>query len=160
MAKIYDVFDSDNHLVLVMEYMDGGNLNDVIKKKQKKFKLLLGEKAILDIVRQILEALTYLHKLQIVHRDIKPANIMFKKEFNSPNCLDSFQVKIIDFGLCASILDHSPQSLLNDKSGTVGYLAPELISMKRGNFYDHKVDVFSVGMVFYEMYDHSFLIRC
>lgn len=134
-----------------MEFMDGGNLSDVIKKRQKKFDLILDEKAIFHIIRQILEALRHLHKMDIVHRDIKPANIMFKKEFKSPKSLESMQVKIIDFGLCANIQDKSPQSLLNDKSGTVGYLAPELIAMKRGRFYDQKVDVFSAGMVLYEM---------
>lgn len=151
MAKIYDVFDSEDHLILVMEYMDGGNLASLIKKKGKGVEIKLNEKSILHILRQILEALRYLHKLNIVHRDIKPANIMFKSEFKAPNSLNSMRVKIIDFGLCANVLDHSPQSLLNDKSGTVGYLSPELIGMKRGRFYDQRADVFSAGMVFYEM---------
>jgi serine/threonine protein kinase len=58
-------------------------------------------------------------------------------------------VKVIDFGLCADLTDHGEDSLLNDKSGTVGYLAPELIAMtKQTGFYNSKVDVFSVGIVF------------
>ena len=61
-------------------------------------------------------------------------------------------MKLIDFGLCANLQDFSENSLLNDKSGTVGYLAPELITKKKGQFYDSKVDIFSVGMIFYEMY--------
>ena len=60
-------------------------------------------------------------------------------------------MKLIDFGLCADVTDHSANSLLVDKSGTVGYLAPELITNKKGEFYDEKVDVFSAGMIFYEM---------
>lgn len=75
---------------------------------------------------------------------------MFKKTVQGEPFLDI--VKIIDFGLCANLLDKSEDSLLNDKSGTVGYLAPELIGMtKQTGFYDDKVDVFSAGVVFYEM---------
>ena len=60
--------------------------------------------------------------------------------------------KIIDFGLCASLLDRSDDSLIHDKSGTVGYLAPEIITKEgKHQFYDDKVDVFSAGIVFYEM---------
>ena len=69
------------------------------------------------------------------------------KEIN----FDHLELKLIDFGLCAELSDHSSDSLLNDKSGTVGYLAPELIIKKKGDFYNEKVDVFSAGMVFYEM---------
>ena len=65
--------------------------------------------------------------------------------------LDLVEMKLIDFGLCADVTDHSANSLLVDKSGTVGYLAPELITNKKGEFYDEKVDVFSAGMIFYEM---------
>lgn len=64
---------------------------------------------------------------------------------------DLLEMKIIDFGLCADVTDHSQNSLLVDKSGTVGYLAPELITNKKGEWYDEKVDVFSAGMLLYEM---------
>ena len=81
---------------------------------------------------------------------------MFKKIISGMDChdedLDLEEMKLIDFGLCADVTDHSFESLLNDKSGTVGYLAPELITCKKGEFYGEKVDVFSAGMIFYEMY--------
>ena len=95
-----------------------------------------------------------------MHRDLKPNNIMFKKQKIFENVeenekeidFDHLDLKLIDFGLCAELSDHTSDSLLNDKSGTVGYLAPELITKKKGEFYNEKVDVFSAGMVFYEMY--------
>lgn len=59
---------------------------------------------------------------------------------------------LIDYGLCADFTDFSPNSLLHDKSGTAGYLAPELIGMNIiGKFYDERVDVFSIGMIMYEL---------
>jgi calcium-dependent protein kinase len=102
-VKLYDVFDIDNHLVLVMELMDGGNLSKKIKSgpfmEADAFKVLHG----------LLEALTYMHRLQIVHRDLKPANIMFKKILGGGEDmdLDMEEMKLIDFGLCADVTDHS-----------------------------------------------------
>jgi len=147
-VQLYDVFDVDNHLILVMELMDGGNLSKKIKKGAFE------EKDAFRVVHGIFEAIAYMHRLKVVHRDLKPANIMFKKILGGGedgDDLDMEEMKIIDFGLCANLMDHSEHSLLHDKSGTVGYLAPELITKKRGEFYNSKVDVFSIGMIFYEM---------
>ena len=105
----------------------------------------------MKVVSSILEALRYLHNLDIVHRDLKPANIMFKRTFEGVDDVDLEEVKLIDFGLCADLRDKTPSSLLNDKSGTVGYLAPELIMVEKGNFYNERVDIFSAGMILYEM---------
>jgi serine/threonine protein kinase len=146
-VKLFDVFDVDNHIVLVMELMDGGNLGKKIKRGAFE------EQDALKVVHSIFEAIAYMHRFNVVHRDLKPANIMFKKVLGGveEGDLEMEEMKLIDFGLCANLKDHSATSLLNDKSGTVGYLAPELITKKRGEFYDAKVDVFSVGMIFYEM---------
>ena len=159
-VNLIDVYDNANHLILVLELMDGGNLSKMIKKRSS-----VPEKEAFKVIHGIFEALSYLHRLNIVHRDLKPANIMFKIEDNpdAANILESDVsdvsdpqetvrvTKVVDFGLCADLTDHSSTSLLNDKSGTVGYLAPELITKKRGEFYDDRVDVFSAGMIFYEM---------
>lgn len=170
----------ENELVLVLELMDGGNLKQKLSKgpfsEEEAFKALLG---ILKGV-QYMHKMGYVHrdlkppnimfkkinseelKQQQQKSAIKKAeiceddtNVVDQNENSSntttPQKSETFVIKLIDFGLCADLKDHSPKSLLNDKSGTVGYLAPELITMKKGNFYDEKVDVFSCGMVFYEM---------
>lgn len=71
---------------------------------------------------------------------------MFKSE-------SSFEgLKLIDYGLCANFTDHSADSLLHDKSGTACYLAPELVGMSYlKKFYDEKADVFSIGIILYEV---------
>lgn len=140
-AKLYEVFDTDNHLVLVLEFMDRGNLSKKIKQGK------IPEQQALLMIRPIFDALAYMHRLRVVHRDLKPANLMFKSSDNGEYEI----LKVIDFGLCADVDDKSKNSLLDDKSGTVAYLAPELIAKKKGEFYDEKVDVFSAGMILYEM---------
>lgn len=77
---------------------------------------------------------------------------MFKKETDlfSDNIFE--KLKIVDFGLCGDLTDRSENSLIHDKCGTLGYLAPELVGKKsKKEFYDSKVDVFSCGLVLYEM---------
>lgn len=93
-----------------------------------------------------------LHRMGIVHRDLKPANIMFTTIKNSFTDQEAEIVKVIDFGLCGDLKDTSADSLLYDKCGTVGYLAPELLRSKRGGpLYDCKADIFSLGCIFYYM---------
>ena len=147
-AKLYDVYDIENHLVLVIEYMNRGNLTKKIKGGP------IPEKIAYKVIHGVFEALAYMHRLGVVHRDLKPGNIMFRSCVEAEGGEldpDLEEMKVIDFGLCANLKDHSETSLLNDKSGTVGYLAPELIAKKKGEFYDDRVDVFSAGMIFYEM---------
>lgn len=144
----YEVFDVEEYVGLVLEYLDRKNLSKVIDKSP------MGWRKAVRIIADVLEVLSYLHSKRVVHRDIKPANIVFMTKKSSDGIHDPVEVlKIVDFGLWANFDDHSKTSLLKDKSGTVGYLAPEIISSKSdsGVFYDDRVDVFSAGIVFYEM---------
>jgi serine/threonine protein kinase len=121
----------------VMEYVDGVNLREVLRAGQLK-----PEEA-LKIVPQVCEALHYAHDEGIVHRDIKPENILLDKKG---------RVKIADFGL-AKILGPatdvftltSPQQVM----GTIHYMAPE--QMEKPHSVDHRADIYSLGVVFYEM---------
>jgi calcium/calmodulin-dependent protein kinase I len=141
--------------VLCLEFIEGTTLSKKIKKH------IISEKEALEIIQSILEGLSYMHANNIVHRDIKPSNIMLGEK-ESPNIGNVFNgkfeknrtfLKIIDFGLCASMTDRSEFSLMHDKCGTVGYLSPELIGKKsKSQFYNGKVDVFSTGMILFEMY--------
>lgn len=146
-AKTYEVHDIPTYFVIIMDYLEGANLLQYIKLKKK-----LSDTIALHIVREILIGLRYLHELGYVHRDIKPQNIMLKliKEEKNLDFRDKYSVIIIDFGLCADYRNHTVTSFLHDKSGTTGYLAPEVIKNHK-QFYNEKVDIFSLGVVFIEM---------
>lgn len=73
--KMYEVYDIENHVALIMENMDGGNLSKRISKTP------IPEKLAYKVLHVILEALAYLHSMNILHRDLKPTNIMFKSRF-------------------------------------------------------------------------------
>ena len=122
-----------------MEYVDGVDLrrameSGVIKPEQA-----------LAIVPQICEALQFAHDVGIVHRDIKPENILLDKQGHA---------KIVDFGL-AKLLDTESSSGnptltgTQQAMGTLHYMAPE--QMQGAAAVDHRADIFSLGVVFYEM---------
>lgn len=139
--NIVAVFDSGHtdsgDYYFVMEYVDGVNLRDVLHGDH-----LEPEKA-LAIVPQICEALQYAHERGIVHRDIKPENILIDSRG---------QVKIADFGL-AKLIDPSSYneniSRVGQRMGTGHYMAPEQV--QDSTDVDHRADIYSLGVVFYEM---------
>jgi tRNA A-37 threonylcarbamoyl transferase component Bud32 len=121
----------------VMEFVEGTDLRNVIHSAE------LSPKEALAIVPQICEALQFAHDEGIVHRDIKPENILLDKRG---------RVKIADFGL-AKLLD-SPATVYTltqagQRMGTPHYMAPEQI--EHPDQVDHRADIFSLGVVFYEM---------
>jgi serine/threonine protein kinase len=122
---------------LIMEFVDGANLREVERAGR-----LVPEQA-LAIVPQICDALQFAHNEGIVHRDIKPENILLDKKG---------RVKITDFGI-AKILGVTAEkgSLTGAKDviGTPHYMAPEQI--EHPSLVDHRADIFSLGVVFYEM---------
>jgi serine/threonine protein kinase len=122
---------------LVMEYVDGLNLRQLQQTGK------LPPREALEIIPQICEALQFAHDEGVVHRDIKPENVMLDKKG---------RVKIADFGL-ARILGHEPESFrltgTKDYMGTPHYMAPEQI--ERPQAVDHRADIYSLGVVFYEM---------
>ena len=132
--KIYD-FGADEEtgiLYIVMDYLDGGTLKD---KLAEKGKFTLEET--LDIIKPIAKALDKIHKQGIIHRDLKPSNILF---------IDDTPV-ITDFGIAKDILttlDTETGRLV----GSVPYMSPERINELE---YDHRADVYSLGVIIYEM---------
>ncbi len=126
-----------SYYFFVMEYVDGLNLREIIQGRN------LGPSEALKIVPQICEALEYAHQEGIVHRDIKPENILLDKKG---------RVKIADFGL-ARLLD-KPAAVYTltragQRMGTPQYMAPE--QLERPHEVDHRADIYSLGVVFYEM---------
>ncbi len=132
-VKIYDVAISDSLKYIVMEYIDGITLKDYIDKVGA-----LGWKEAVHYVRQILTGLSHAHEKGIVHRDIKPQNVMLLRDG---------KVKVTDFGIAKG--PTSENLTMTDKAiGTVNYISPEQASGER---VDKKSDVYSVGIMLYEM---------
>ncbi len=118
-----------------MEYIGGGDLQSKLKQCIQK-KLYLQEAIIWRYLIQILMGLRALHKQQIIHRDIKSANIFLTEDFKT--------AKLGDLG----IAKHAKNDLAQTQIGTPYYLAPEIWENKS---YDYKCDIFSLGIVTYEM---------
>lgn len=136
-VSIYDVgsedLGSDKIHYIVMEYIDGRTLKEVINEEGS-----LNEKRALNYCVQIAEALKVAHSKNIVHRDIKAQNIMVTKDD---------RVKVTDFGI-ARVADNSTVTATNAIMGSVHYFSPE---QARGAKVDNRSDIYSLGIVLYEM---------
>ena len=136
-VKIYDVGqhieDGKIFNYIVMEYINGKTLNELIKDKGR-----LNSTAVVSISKQIANALECAHKHHIIHRDIKPHNIIIDENLN---------VKVTDFGI-ARIATSSTITYTSSVLGTVHYISPE---QAKGKFIDEKSDIYSLGVVMYEM---------
>jgi CHASE2 domain-containing sensor protein len=131
-VTIYDV-GSEGHLqYIAMEYLEGRTLEDMIKRKVK-----FNYKIIAQIITQICSALEYAHERKIVHRDIKPANIMI---------LENYLVKVMDYGIAR--VDSNSMTKTGIAMGTPNYISPEQL---KGAQIDQRADLFSLGVVMYEM---------
>jgi serine/threonine protein kinase len=136
-VAIYDFGETDGLFYFLMEYVDGLNLRELEGSRQ-----LSAEQA-LAIVPKICDALQFAHEEGIVHRDIKPGNILFDRKG---------RVKIADFGLAKLLGQTGPNLTLTSaghRLGTPHYMAPEQID--RPQLVDHRADIYSLGVVFYEM---------
>ena len=136
-VNVYDVgaeeIDGERIYYIVMEYISGKTLKEIIREKGK---LSLDET--LDYSIQIAEALEHAHKNHIVHRDIKPHNIMITEDG---------RVKVTDFGI-ARAATASTVTNTSNVIGSVHYFSPE---QARGGYTDEKSDIYSLGIVIYEM---------
>jgi serine/threonine protein kinase len=131
-VTIYDVGKSDSTAYIAMEYLQGRQLKDILDVHTA-----MPVDTIVDIAAQIAEGLAYAHKNGIVHRDIKPANIML---------VQGDKVKITDFGIAR--MSSSTGTLAGTVLGSPRYMAPEQVI---GKVVDGRSDIFSLGVVLYEM---------
>ncbi|CAD8043014.1 unnamed protein product [Paramecium primaurelia] len=129
--KLYEIYESEDYIYLVMELLQGGELFDIIL--ETPFFL---ESKIALIMFKIFDALEYLHTKNIMHRDIKLENILLKDKS------ENFDLKIADFGLAS----YTESELIIKRCGTPGYVAPEILNDQK---YNEKVDVFSAGIILY-----------
>lgn len=132
-VKVYDVSFGDMIQYIVMEYIDGITLKEYIDRQG-----IIEWKDALHLTTQILKALQHAHECGIVHRDIKPQNIML---------LQDGTIKVTDFGI-ARFSDKSTRTMTDQAIGSVHYIAPE---QARGDVTDGKSDIYSVGVMLYEM---------
>lgn len=132
-VEVYDVGDDAGQYFIVMEYIDGKNLKDLIKKRGK-----LTTTEVVDIMSQIADGLSVAHDSYIIHRDIKPQNIMI---------LENGLVKITDFGI-AMAMNATQLTQTNSVMGSVHYLPPEQASGKGSTL---KSDIYSMGILMYEL---------
>ncbi|XP_029902029.1 calcium/calmodulin-dependent protein kinase type 1D [Myripristis murdjan] len=131
-VALEDIYESPNHLYLIMQLVSGGELFDRIVEKG-----FYTEKDASTLIRQVLDAVNYLHKMGIVHRDLKPENLLY---FNPQ---DESKIMISDFGL--SKMEGSGD-VMSTACGTPGYVAPEVLAQKP---YSKAVDCWSIGVIAY-----------
>lgn len=132
-VNIYDTGIEEDIYYIVMEYVKGETLKNYIKRKDR-----LSEQEAVKISRQVAEALKHAHTNNIVHRDIKPHNILLTEDGTA---------KVTDFGIARA----STSSTINNTSNVIGsvhYFSPE---QARGGYVDEKSDIYSLGIVMYEM---------
>ena len=133
--KLYEIYENDNYIYLVMELCTGGELFDRIIQKTEQGKQFT-EKEVANIFQQMMSAINYCHSNKIVHRDLKPENLLLAtQDENSP-------IKVIDFGM--SRIFNNKQAMF-DKVGTAYYISPEVLD----GFYDEKCDIWSAGVILY-----------
>ncbi len=134
--KLYEIFETDKFIYLIMELCTGGELFDRIIKKTENGEIF-NEREAANIFRQMMGAISYCHSKKIVHRDLKPENLLLLNE--SPNS----PIKVIDFGM-SKIFKESTETM-SDYVGTAFYISPEVLEGK----YDSKCDIWSAGVILY-----------
>lgn len=125
-VEVYDVGEEDGNHYIVMEYIEGKTLKQLLKKRES---LTLTE--VIDIMTQVTDGIAHAHESYIIHRDIKPQNIMIE---------DNGRIKITDFGI-AMALNATQLTQTNSVMGSVHYLPPEQASGKSATI---KSDIYSM----------------
>jgi serine/threonine protein kinase len=135
-VTLYDYVETEDMLCLVMEYVEGHNLDHYIANIRGP----IPEAVALPLFDQILMAFAYAHSIGVIHRDIKPSNIIITPDS---------KVKILDFGI-AKMLEHTDHKLTRTGSriGTVLYMSPELV---QGKTVDLRSDIYSLGVTLFQM---------
>ena len=136
-VEVYDVGEDNGLYYIVMEYIEGKTLKQLLKKRGS---LTLSEA--IDIMLQLTDGMAHAHDAYIIHRDLKPQNVMIK---------DDGQIKITDFGI-AMALNSTQLTQTNSVMGSVHYLPPEQAS---GKGCTTRSDIYSMGIIFYELLSGS-----
>ena len=136
--RLYNVYEDDNSINLIMEYAKNGNLFELLSKPENKNGF--DEQRAFDYFIQVVNAVYFLHQNNIIHRDIKPENLLFGKKG---------LLKLCDFGWAKELTLENRSTFC----GTVEYMAPEIVGSEN---YDFSVDIWSLGILLYELiFGHS-----
>jgi serine/threonine protein kinase len=130
-----------NKLSIIMEYMSRGDLYSILHKSPDKNPL--SKVLRLRMARHIALGVSHLHKNRVVHRDIKSMNVLIS---------DDYACKLTDFGTAKMIGANTQTELMTNNAGTPLWMAPEV---KHGNFYSCPADIYSMGLVFYEIFEKA-----
>jgi len=131
-VTVHDIISSGDRYFIVMEYLNGKTLGDILSERA------FTQEELLSIAPMLCDALGYAHSHGVIHRDVKPDNIF---------ALENGNVKITDFGI-AKLVMVKGVTQTGMIAGTPQYVAPEMV---RDRPYDHRVDIFSLGVTFYEL---------
>ena len=160
-VKLEEVKKSQNNYYIVMEYVNGGELSKYLKKYKEKYQTkAFPEEIVQYLMKQILDALIYIHNLNIIHRDLKLENIMVgfdsEKDKEELNMMKA-KIKIIDFGF--AIILPSSDSLTNTAVGTLLYMDPKILEefnnqalVDKSRGYGKEADIWSLGCICYELF--------
>src|SRR5262245_20518703 len=155
-VRVDDIDEADDgRPFIVMEYIEGPNLEEVIRHEAP-----MTWERVCRIIRQVASALDYAHRMNIVHRDIKPSNIVLISE-RSPEDASSIRevAKVLDFGIAKALEAGSEKTTqtfatLTGTGGVIGtpaYMSPEQARGLRGDQLDGRSDLYSLGIVMYQM---------
>ncbi len=134
-VKLIDFQEQKDGLYLIMEYIDGKQLNDYIKQDTGP----ISEEKIIPLFSKVLSAIDYAHNQGLIHRDIKPANIMITKEGD---------VKLIDFGIAKNDDQDDGLTKTGVQIGTVSYMSPEQVNAEK---LDKLTDIYSLGVTLFQV---------
>ncbi len=132
-VALYDFIESDSDIYLVMEYVEGRNLEEVVRTDTGP----MPTAKLLQVFKQILSAVGYAHQQGVVHRDIKPSNFMIG---------DDGVVKVLDFGIAKLLEDDQHLTKTGLRMGTTFYMSPEQVNTEA---VDHRSDIYSLGVTLF-----------
>jgi serine/threonine protein kinase len=140
LVQLVEIFEDYESFHIILEYLEGGNLLELLNRKDFK----MTEKQAAQIIKNIAKGVQYLNSFGVIHRDLKPENVMFS-DVNDLNSL-----KIIDFGLVKAV---GPNERVLESFGTIYYVAPEIILKKA---YNKQIDIWSIGVILYYVFGQIF----
>lgn len=139
--RLYATYEDSKHFFLVTELCGGGELFDAVVETESGFTEKVGS----NLMKQMLQAVGYLHSVRICHRDLKPENFLLARKMRCQDSMENANVKLIDFGTAKMFSD---EDRLTTKVCTVHYVAPEILT-KQAKPYTEVCDLWSLGVVMY-----------